>query len=141
MYITEQEQLSPEEIWQTLSDSQKEVCVYLSVSEWSSGVDKNYLDTMGLERGDVEELKKRGIVDVRAGWEFAQEFLDKNRDRIEEAEARLRSTDVKLTDDDRSFLGTIRNKRRVLENRKEEPRYRLAEETFHKFVESQLESK
>ena len=132
--MTEQENLQPKEVWETLSDPEKETVIYLGVPHWQSGVGGDYLEAMGADDKDVKELIKRRIVDARPGWEFAQEYLDHNKDRIDEVETRLRDPLTRLVDDDRRFLSEVSNRRSVAEQRNEALRYRLSDEELHKFV-------
>jgi hypothetical protein len=132
--MTEKQEFSPNEIWGTLTESQRESCISLAVSHWQSGVDGGYLEAMGLDMEEVEELKKRGIIDARPGWEFAQEFLDQNAEGIAKVQSKLRDPLSHLSDEERSFLSTVSNRKSVAERKNPAIRYRLTDEKFHNFI-------
>jgi|GEM_PF-5587116 len=139
--MTEKEQLSPREVWETLTGPEQEVCIYLGVSHWQSGNNQDYMDAMGLNQKDIDELVKRGIVDARPGWEFAQEYLDENREEIKKLDEKLGDPLTRLTDEERGFSSMVRNRKNILEVKNKEIRYRLADEKLHDFVEDLANAK
>lgn len=116
---------TPEEIWPTLSEGEREACGFLAVPEWYGGVDENYFEAMGLNREDVTQLQQRGLLDARPAWEFAQEYLDQNRERVK---------------DDVSILRAYQSQENVVRNKEQhmDLKYRLRDKSFYDFVRGQF---
>lgn len=132
--MTEQK-TNPQEAWQTLSESQQKTCITFAVSHWRTGVDKDYLDAMGVTDRDTEELQKRGVLDVRPGWQFFQEFVDEHKDEVTKMRQKFHDNPLeRMTEDERNLLNEFGRYESVANRRNETLRYRLADEKLHNFI-------
>ena len=72
--MTEFNATEPSQIWETLSEPEREACVYFAVSDWKTGVGKEYLDAMSIDEDNLAELVKRGVVEMKPTWKMFQDL-------------------------------------------------------------------
>ena len=127
----------PEQIWSGLSEPEQETCIYFSVSDWRTGVGRNYIEGMGIEDENLNNLVGQGIVETKPTWQLFQEQADQLQSEADTIRQRMNDDPihVELTDDDRKVLFDYDNYRKVADQKSEEPRYRLASLKLHKYIE------
>jgi hypothetical protein len=144
MSVTMQERVQgvPEKLWASLSDAEKETCIYFAVADWASGVDANYVEAMGTTQDQLGALVAKGVVDKRTGPEFAQEWLDQHRAEIEALEGRVKDYlhFKPLSPDESRFSSLVRNAQYRAEQTggDTEPRYRLKQKQFHDYINQEF---
>lgn len=133
--MTENKDIAPEQVWETLREPEQEVCVYFAVSDWKTGVGGDYLQAMGAGEEVVGELVKRGLVDKRPTWQFFQEQADLRKAKAEEIRERMHKDILSgLNDDERTLLNDYDRYKSVADRKNEEPRFRLMQEKFHNWI-------
>ena len=133
--------LEPDKLWETLSSSQQEACTYFAVSHWGSGVDEEYLDAMGIDKKDIDELVKRDVVDKKPTWEFFQEMADGKRGKVESIRSK-KEKDVlyKLDSKEKTILNDFDSIQRVVDSKNNAPRFRLKKKNFHDYIKNSFEN-
>ena len=125
----------PTELWTTLSDPEKEACIYFAVSDWKTGVGKDYLDAMGLDSKDIDELTKRGIVEKKPTWLMFQGLADDLRNQVDAIRARMHENPLGgIEEDERKILQDFDRYQSVADRKNQEPRYHLADLDFHNYI-------
>lgn len=127
--------LQSAQLWETLSEPERKACIYFAVSDWKTGVDKGYLDAMGLENKNVEELTKRGVVEMKPTWQMFQGLTDNLRDQATAIKSRMHENPLAgLEDDERTILQDFDRFQSVADRKNQEPRYHLANQDFHNYI-------
>lgn len=142
---------SVEEIWQGLSLEDRDFLALYSVAEWQSGTGADFLvASVGVTPEKIKEWVKKGILHEGSGKEFAQEWLNANQTKIEEAKRKdeqwktnwngaLRTpVDKYLSGEDLNILEKMGARERIMSHREDPIRYRFISEELHDFVNSQL---
>ena len=140
IYMKERFQRSFEEVYESLSEEQLAVCIYLSIN-YQDGIDEGFLIAMGLSKSTIEELVSFGIAQKGENHRFFQEYIDQNKGKYEAINS-ARDADLlnyELSDEDRELLNHYDRAERVLEIKNSKPRYRLYSQQFSDFVRSQAQ--
>lgn len=125
----------PAELWETLSDPERGACIYFAVSDWKTGVGKDYLGAMGIEDKSLGELVKRGVVETKPTWRFFQDLADQLKDKAEAIKTRIHEDPLnRLEDDERQVLQDYDRYKMVADRKNEEPRYHLTNLDFHNYI-------
>lgn len=134
--MTEQDNpASLEQIWGSLTDTEKEACIYFAVSDWRTGVDSRYTDAMGIEPGTLSDLISRGLVETKPTWKLYQDLADGLRDQANELRERLKQNFLaKYSDDERTILEEFSRFEMIANRKDENPRFHLADQKIHNFI-------
>ena len=125
--------ISPEEVWQSLSQQEKKVCIVFAVSDWGTGVEKEYLEFMEVEDKEIDELVKREILEKKPTWKIFQELAEQLED--EATKIKNRDFSIKLSDNERKILQDHSRYVSVAKRKSEELRYRLINQEFHNYID------
>ncbi|MBI1864124.1 hypothetical protein HYS03_02880 [Candidatus Woesebacteria bacterium] len=127
--------LQPAQLWETLSEPEREACIYFAISDWKTGVDKGYLDAMGLDNKDLEELTKRGVVEKKPTWQMFQGLADGLKNQAGAIKARMHENPLGgLDDDERTILQDFDRFQSIADRKNQEPRYHLADQKLHNYI-------
>lgn len=123
-----------EQLWQSLSEPNRETCIYFAVSDWRTGVAKDYLGAMGIVDDNLNELVGQGVVESKPTWKMFQDEADKLQAEVQGIRDKMKDHLYRLEDSERQVLNTYDNFTRVAERKSEEPRFRLADQNFHNYI-------
>ncbi|SRR5258708_497333 len=131
------ETIQPEQVWASLSEPEQETCIYFAVSVWETGVGQNYIDGMGIENKELNSLIDRGIIETKPTWQLFQKQADQLRSKADAIRQRMNKDLLRaqLTDDERKVLFDFDNYQKVADQKSEEPRYHLADQSLHNYIE------
>lgn len=132
--MTESNVKEPSQVWETLSDPEREACVYFAVSDWKTGVGKEYLTSMDISDETLAELVKRGVVEMKSTWKMFQDLADGLEGRANEIRKDILSPSFKLEDDEREILQSYDRYKSIAERKDEAPRYHLASEKLQDYI-------
>ncbi len=111
--------IQPEQVWESLSEPEQEVCIYFGVSDWKTGVGRNYIEGMGIEDKELSGLLERKIVEAKPTWQLFQEQADLLKSETDAIKKRMHEDliHIQLTDDERKVLFDYDNYRKVADQK------------------------
>ncbi len=141
-----------EELWESLSEEDRDSLSFFSVSDWQSGNGADFLvGSVGLSQEKIEEWIRKGVLEQGTGKQFAREWLDAqdpatiaeikrknlkwNKARNVDITARM---DLFLSDSDSKLLADIENRERILSHDDDFVRYRTSSVSLHSLANSKL---
>jgi hypothetical protein len=124
-----------EHLWGSLTDVEKDACVYFAVSDWRTGVDKGYIEAMGIEEDILNKLVGQGLVETKPNWKLYQDLADQMRAQVQAIRDRLRQNySLGYTDEERQLLTEYDRFETIAKRKDEKPRYHLADQKIHNFI-------
>jgi hypothetical protein len=127
--------LQPDELWQSLSDRERIICVQFAVADWKIGVGEDYVDAMGIKGEDLDKLVERGVIEIKPTWQLYQDLANQLRGRAEVINSLLQENPfLELKDEDRKILRDYDRYQSVTGRKNPEPRYHLSSLEFHNYI-------
>lgn len=126
--------IQPDQMWAAMSRPQQEASVYFAVSDWRTGVGRDYVDAMGIEGQILDSLVKQGIVESKPTWKMFQDEADKLNAEVQEIRGKMKDHFYQLQDTEREVLQAYNNFTTVAGYKSEKPRFRLADQRFHNYI-------
>ncbi|MBP9759294.1 hypothetical protein KBD45_06375 [Candidatus Dojkabacteria bacterium] len=128
--------VQPEQLWASLTEPEKEACIFFAVSDWKTGVQKNYTESMGIDNQLLEDLVSKKIVETKPTWELFQELANQLKSETESIRSKMSDHLYRLQDSERTVLQDHDRYQSIAESKNETPRYHLSDFAFHEYIKS-----
>ena len=128
--------------WASLSPDEQEACAIFSASEWSSGMDEQGCEMMGISKAALDALVMKGFVQNKTFSEYGREYIDTNKTRYDSIKSRqdgIGKFNPPLTEEESEFKSAYEHYVKSVTDSDTMIRYRLKSEAFHKFANTKLE--
>lgn len=125
----------PDELWQSLSDRERIICVQFAVADWKIGVGEDYVNAVNIKVEDLNRLVERGVIETKPTWQFYQDLANQLKGTAEAIKSRLLEDPLsRLEDDERQILRDYDRYQSVAKRKNPEPRYHLSSLEFHDYI-------
>lgn len=132
--------LKPEELWASLAEHEKEACIYFAVSDWKTGVGKDFTQAMGIEDKTLDELVNRKVLEAKPTWKMFGDLADGLKSEVEAIRIKMKDFTYSLKDSERTVLQDFDRFTSIAERKEETPRYHLSDFSFHEYLKSMEDS-